>query len=161
MILKDNICLSKTWFSIGILKNDTFLKPPPRFDKFCWNLKWFQENLSKRGGGFKKSVIFQNAKRKSSFWKTYFVFQNRYFLLNFWKMTLFLKPPTKMKSHYITVILMQKIDDFLWKIRVFRSKLRHDCSNFFWKTCFSHKVHQKSAEIVFFVSGFKPKNGPM
>ena len=108
-------------------KFDIFLKK-----KNCWNLKWFQENLSKRGGGFKKSVIFQNANRKSSFWKTYFVFQNRDFLSNFWKMTLFLKPPTKMKSHYITVILMQKIDDFLWKIRVFRSKLRHDCSNFFW-----------------------------
>ena len=93
--------------------------------------------------GFKKSVIFQNTNRKSSFWKTYFVFQNRDFLLNFWKMILFLKPPTNMKSQYITVILMQKIDDFLWKIRVFGSKLRHDCSNFFWKICFSRKVIKK------------------
>ena len=129
--------------------------------KNYWNLKWFQENLSKRGGGFKKSVIFQNAYRKSSFWKTYFVFQNRDFQSENGKITLFLKPYLKMKLHYIAVILMNKNDDILLKIRVFELKLRHDCNNFFWKTCVSHHVHQKSVDIVFFVSGFKPKNGPM
>ena len=129
--------------------------------KICWNLKWFQKNLSNGWGGFKKTCQNQKYNIKSSFWKTYFVFQNRDFLCKFWKMTLFLKPCWKMKSHYITVILMQKIDNFLWKICVFRLKLRHDCNIFFWKTCFSHKVHQKSAEIVFFISGFKPKNCPM
>ena len=61
----------------------------------------------------------------------------------------------------ISDILMTKNQHFFLKTRVFFLKLKHDCSNFFWKTCFSHKYLRKVANFVFFVSGFKQKNGLM
>ena len=129
--------------------------------KNCWTHEWFKKNWSIDGWGFKKTSQNQKYNRISSFWKTKFVFQNPDFLSENGKLLVFLKPWLKLKSHYIAVFLMKKKHDFLFKIRVFGWKLRHDCINFSWKTCFSHKNTRKCADIVFFVFGFKPKNGPM
>ena len=129
--------------------------------KNCWNHEWFQWNLSNDGWGFKKTSKNPKYNRKSTFWKTKYVFQKLDFLSKFGKMIVFLKPCEKMKSHYIAVILMINNDDFLVKWRVLVTKLRHNCFTFYWKTCFSHQDDRNYAEFVFFISGFKPKNGPM
>ena len=42
--------------------------------------------------GFKKTIIFPNFNRKSSFWKTYFVFQKVDFVVYFGFLIVFLKP---------------------------------------------------------------------